>query len=69
MDINRQGGTGIAEWSLSSAQVTLSPTISEVVVLSYQADSETLGIQTVDVRCLDQFGKEIITTVQVNVVA
>lgn len=68
VDINRQGGTGIAEWSLSSAQVTLSPTISEVVVLSYQADSETLGVQTVDIRCLDQFGKEIITTVQVNVV-
>lgn len=68
VDINRQGGTGIFEWSLSSAQVTLNPTISEVIVLTYQADSGTSGVQTVDIRCLDQFGKEIITTVQVNVV-
>lgn len=68
VDITRQGGTGIGAWSLSSAQVTLNPTLSEVVVLTYQSDTVTVGIQTVDIKCLDQFGKEIITTVQVNVV-
>ena len=68
IDITLQNGTGVSEWSIDVAQVTLGITLSTVVVLTYQAPSETSGIRTVEVKFVDQLGKEIIETVQVNVV-